>query len=251
MGRGRFVAAALAAGALLATAGCAVMRPSPFAGGHGALVLAFDGNKFPSWKSALELFGRYDARVTFFISGRINRSVASQLHVLTDAGHSIGLGGIHRHDPTEQMPIVGKETFYQSEILPQVLQCREFELPVRTFAYPAEKHSQETDDFLFGKRFSVLLADAADGDIFVPVGKLVSGRCLMKAVRISDKNRQVALEPLKLALRRCAERNEAIAIVAKDIELYPKKDGVSTAMLAELLALAKELGVAVVGLNDI
>ena len=48
----------------------------------GTLVLSFDDRNFNDWKKALPIFDKYDAHVTFFVSGPIDGDAAKVLKEL-------------------------------------------------------------------------------------------------------------------------------------------------------------------------
>ena len=66
-----------------------------FAGSKGTLCITFVDRFFHSWLKSDAFLKKYDARVTFFISGKIDEQAVSVMKKLQDSGHSVGLHALN------------------------------------------------------------------------------------------------------------------------------------------------------------
>ena len=73
----------LALFAAAAAADDAAKRPAPE---HGVICFTFDDRNFDDWIAALPLLRKYDAKVTFFVCGKIDAAAAEKLKMLKAEG---------------------------------------------------------------------------------------------------------------------------------------------------------------------
>ena len=102
----------------------------------GTLVLSFDDRNFDDWEKALPLFDKYDAHVTFFVSGVMDGDAVKRLKTLRAHGHSIGLHGLHHANADAAVAKKGAEKYFADDIAPQLDRLRVAWIPVTSFAYP-------------------------------------------------------------------------------------------------------------------
>jgi hypothetical protein len=95
-------------------------------GDSGAL-LSLDDDYQTEWREYFDLFDRYGAKITFFVTGGYSAFCKEAL----DRGHDIGCHTVNHLN----LPKVSKEKFFQ-ETLGAVESFREAGVPLRSFAYP-------------------------------------------------------------------------------------------------------------------
>ena len=214
----------------------------------GSLILSFDGNTFADWIAALPLFEKFSAHATFFASGPINEAAVRTLKRLSEAGHSVGLSGLAHLNADEALAAMGAERYWKEEIDPQHSVCRVSYIPVKSFAYPNGRRTEETDAFFREKGFEHLLGGNHDRGT-IPAAELPS-RFWLEA-KIADDVSPAEIEDILACIRRCAERNEAFALTSSGPGLLAKGAGAAASHLERILAAAHESGLAIVGLDEL
>lgn len=233
---------------LLLLAGCTSLSSRPMA--RGAVCFTFDDYSGANWLKADKIFKKYNAHVTFFVSGAITPEKAAVMKQLQDAGHSVGLHSI-RHRNAVPLPANWTVALYfEKEIAPQLEVCRKYGLDIRGFAYPNNRRSDETDAELF-KHFDYLRAGKGKEReaLFYTQNdlkdKMVLGGAGIGKYYKSDVNN------LKKLLHHAAETGTLVVFFSHNI--YPKATGVSmpSEMLEELLKTASSLKMKIVGINEL
>ncbi|MBR6471545.1 MAG: polysaccharide deacetylase family protein [Victivallales bacterium] len=234
----------------------------------GILLLSFDDRNFAGWEAALPIFARTDAHATFFVSGPIDGEAVSAMRELAAAGHSVGLHGLNHQNADEVIAATSPEEYYQTEVLPQLESAQDAGLRVTSFAYPNCRRTPESDQLFFSHGFAFVrgglgltpydpegrLADAwkplADNPrTAFPVSDLPQRRLLNTLIVGEAYNTHI--DDLLNCLRRTAERDEVLAVTSHDIAPDAKSINMKTAWLEAILATAAELGVAVLGFNEL
>ena len=119
---------------------------------NGLVFFTFDDRNFHGWQKAVPIFRKYNARVTFFVCGNIDRKAADVMKKLQREGHSVGLHSQNHSKTPELLAKLGAEKYLQSEIFPQLEACRKAGINAGCFAYPFSQRTAETDALL-GKYF--------------------------------------------------------------------------------------------------
>ena len=233
---------------LLLLAGCASLNSRPMA--RGAVCFTFDDYSGANWLKADKIFKKYNAHVTFFVSGAITPEKAAVMKQLQDAGHSVGLHSI-RHRNAVPLPANWTPTLYfEKEIAPQLEVCRQNGIDVRGFAYPNNRRSDETDAELF-KHFDYLRAGKGkEREAIFYTQKELKDKMVLGGAGIG-KYYKSDVNKLKQLLRHAAETGTLVVFFSHNI--YPKATGVSmpTEMLEELLKTAVSLKMKIVGINEL
>ncbi len=242
-------------------------RPAPRR--RGALILSFDDRNFADWIAALPLFEKSGAHATFFVSGPINDEAVRAMKRLSEAGHSVGLHGLAHANADEALAAMGAERYWKEEIEPQLAACRVGYVPIRSFAYPNCRRTDETDELFRAKGFAHMrgghqgvapydpegvkqegLAPIHTVDrAFLPVSEL-SSRFRLDTV-IAGEAYHTDIEDLLACVRRSAERNEAFVLTSHGIHADAKGIHMKTEWLERILATAEECGVAVIGFDEL
>jgi hypothetical protein len=113
----------------------------------GGLALGFDDNAVEAWMSARELFSRYGAHVTFFVSryATITDAERAMIHQLAGDGHAIEAHTVHHPDGPAYVERYGLDAYLTDEVLPSIDRLRADGYPVAAFAYPFGARTTETD----------------------------------------------------------------------------------------------------------
>lgn len=150
---------AIAFGAAIIAAGCALWRADPRSLNRGALVLVFDTSTAGDLKSLRHKLAEYDARATFFVAGHVNRGVARPLRDLIEDGCEVGLSGLRGEDPRHAMAVKGEQRYYQDEVALQVMDAEARGFRVNAFAFRPGKGTPEAEALLRSRGFKYVLAN--------------------------------------------------------------------------------------------
>lgn len=117
---------------------------SPYAG----VTVGFDDSFVEAWFASRELFDRYDAKVTFFLTryAMYSPEQRAMIHTLAEDGHGIEAHGVLHLDLVEYAKEHGVEATLRDEVLPsfEVLAADGF--TPQTFSYPFGARSPELDE---------------------------------------------------------------------------------------------------------
>lgn len=242
---------------------CTPMRGKP----NGVLLLSFDDRNFSDWLNAMPIFDRYGAHATFFVSGEIDNDVVRTLKKLRAHGHSVGLHGLNHLNADEAIAAKGAEVYYMDELEHQRCVCQVSYVPLCSFAYPNCRRTEEADQLLFSKGFERVRGGvkgatpydpenkkehnplAANDAIFFPAKELPEHR-LINTI-IMGEAYQTNIDEILDCLRRAAKNREVISITSHGISPDAKHINMKTEWLEEILKLAKELDLSVVGFDEL
>lgn len=235
----------------------------------GALVLSFDDRNFAGWEKAEPIFAKYGARATFFVSGPIDNAAVKTMKFLSERGHSVGLHGLCHADADKEIEAKGAEKYYAEDITPQADNCRVCYVPVHSFAYPNCRRTDEADRLFYKKGFARVRGGVkgatpfdpkgekqadrkplvTNDDIFVPAAELPKRRRLDTI--IMGEAYHTDINEILACIRRAAQRREVITITSHDIAPDAKFIHMKTEWLEKMLALAKEIGLPVLGFDEL
>lgn len=238
---------------------CTLLLASLFslsAASNGKLCLTFDDRFFDNWLQAVEFFKKYDAKVTFFVCGKIDRDTIGILKKLQSAGHSIGLHALKHTKMVDFSGKYGLEAYTKKEIIPQLEICRRNNIKIRAFAYPYSQRSVDTDKELF-KNFDFLRTNCsavkrADTTLAQADGcfvKNVQKKQLFYGFPASGK---FDMNEVKNALSRAAKEDAVLVFYAHNIKSkMSRSHHISYSQLTQILDFAKSLGLSVCGMNEL
>ena len=235
----------------------------------GLLVLSFDDRNFNDWVKALPLFEKYGAHATFFVCGPIDGEAVRVMKRLSEAGHSVGLHGLRHANADEAIAKKGADLYYKEEIEPQREACRVAYIPIKSFAYPNCRRSDETDVLFKRRGFAHVRGGHKGVAPYDPKGEKQEGLKPIHTVDraffpssespvrfrldtvIAGEAYHTDIEDILKCIRRCAERKEAFVLTSHGISPNAKGINMKTEWLERILATARECGVAVLGFDEL
>ncbi len=114
----------------------------------GGLAYSFDDAYVKPWVAQRELFTRYGARITFFVSywAQMDEADKASLHDLANDGHDIEAHSVRHYRGPVYVEQNGLSAYLEQEVQPSidVLDHDGFP-PVSAFAYPYGARTEETD----------------------------------------------------------------------------------------------------------
>ena len=241
-------------------------RPKPL-GDTGVLILSFDDRNFDAWEAALPVFAKYGAHVTFFVNGEFDAQAVRTAKRLMAGGHSIGLHGQHHANVPETIAAKGWAGYCRDELDTVKRQCDVAYIPVRNFAYPNGRSTDETDAQLLklfdrvrptskvrpydpkGERRAELKPLVTDERVFFPVADLPKRRVLPSVLLGEAYNTDI--DDIVACVKRAGERKETLVLSSHGI--WPNAPHIHMKMewLEKILATAAESGVAVLGFDEL
>lgn len=234
----------------------------------GILLLSFDDRYFAGWEAALPIFARTNAHATFFVSGTMDKETISAMRKLSDAGHSIGLHGLSHGNADQMIAESSPEKYFRSEILPQLETARNAGFRITSFAYPNCRRTPESDQLFFSHGFAYVRGglkltpfdpDRRLDDTWKPLADNprtafpasdLPQRRLLNTVLVGEAY-NTHIDDYLNCLKRIAECNEVLVVASHDIAPDAHFIHMKTAWLEAMLATAAELGVAVLGYNEL
>ncbi len=216
----------------------------------GGVILTFDDRNFDDWLAAIPLFKKYDAKATFFISGKIDEKAIATALELKRHGHAIGSHSVHHLSAIDYLKTHTATEFVENEIMPQMIAFKAAGITPTAFAYPMSKNHPETDRELL-KIFRHLRTgmgidserEIADYDeFFLPLEKIKdSGLLFGKGIDFAPSRDDRTFEKIEAALIRAAQNRETITLYAHQIRHIGKGNFITPAALEHILKKASEL----------
>lgn len=116
---------------------------APFTG----VAFAFDDDAIDAWFGARDVFMRYGATLTFFVTyyATFTEEGRQRLHALADDGHAIEAHGVNHLSAVTYAADHGAEAYVTDEVLPSIQILRDDGFDPTSFAYPGGARSDETD----------------------------------------------------------------------------------------------------------
>ena len=159
-------------------------------------------------------------------------------------GHSVGLHTVHHRDAVPRPPEMTLEQYFAEEIRPQLDVCRAAGMRMRGFAYPNNRHDDDTDRMLF-RHFDFLRCGKSGTPADPPPGKL-----LIRGTGIGEYYKSEAAA-LCAMLEDAARENRRIDFFSHDIAPGAKGVSMPTELLVVLLEKAHALGMAIVSAEEL
>ena len=125
------------------------------------IVLTFDDRAVESWYSARDLFKKYDAKATFFVTKyhKLNQEKIEMLKNLKQDGHEVGSHGLNHIRATTFIKENSLKAYLSQEILPTVELMNIDGLGPTSFAYPYGSRKKEIDKALL-EEFNIIRGTA-------------------------------------------------------------------------------------------
>ncbi len=212
---------------------------------RGNVCFTFDDRNFKGWLDAMPLFRNFHAHATFFVCGPIDSEAADCMKVLQSEGHSLGLHTMDHADSTPFFESRGGDAYYREQILPQLEACRANGLRIRSFGYPNNRHSDETDSFLgkYFQRFRAGNTGLPEEKIYLSSANPAKQR-VMCAYGIGEYYHTVESE-LLAKLEHASETGTCVSFFSHDIAEKPNRISISVSLLESCLKKAEGLGLKV------
>lgn len=207
---------------------------------NGTVCFTFDDYGGADWLKADDLFRKFGAHVTFFVSGEITPDKLAVMRELRDRGHSVGLHSLH-HRAVPDLPL---ERYFDEELLPQMEACRAAGLAPRGFAYPFSRRDDDTDRMLF-RHFDFLRCGKSGTPAEPPPGKI-----LLRGTGVGEKYGS-ASGVLCGMLEEAAREKRQINFYSHGISPGAKGVDMPTELLTILLEKAYALGMAIVSAESL
>jgi len=114
---------------------------------RGALALSFDDTSVGAWHDQLDLFAKYDARITFFVSRYeyLSDEDHALLHDIAAAGHVIEAHTVNHLRAPDYVEANGMTAYMTDEVMPSIQILEDDGFDVTAFAYPFGSRTDETD----------------------------------------------------------------------------------------------------------
>ncbi len=217
----------------------------------GIACFTFDDRNFDGWINAMSLFKKYDAKASFFISGDIDGEAIRVISVLKENGHTVGLHTVHHMDAPEYFAAYGGEMYFKNEIEPQLMLCARNGFEIRSFAYPNNLQTEETNSYLekYFDRFRTGKRNASDEEIFVPVDKL-SENTVMMGRGIGEYYNTDEIKLIDI-LENVSKTNTCVTFFSHNIEPHAKSINMPIELLEKCLDKSSKLGVKLLGFDDL
>ena len=237
---------------LLMMAACACGLTGCVTEQRGAVCFTFDDYHGENWLKADPLFKKYDAHASFFVVGEITPEKAEVMKKLRDAGHTVGLHTLHHRDAIPFIHEQGGDKYLTEEVKPQLDACRKYGLVIRSFAYPNNRHDDDSDRLLF-PYFDHFRAGngPARETLYYPMKNLPE-KCWLGGTGIGSYYKS-ELPVLKQKLEHAAQSGSLLVFFSHNIGPADQIGRVDMPIdwLDELLACAKSLNLRIIGFDEL
>ncbi|MFB9208327.1 polysaccharide deacetylase family protein [Nonomuraea spiralis] len=230
----------------------------------GILLMTFDDFFVPEWSAMRGMFREHGARVTFFISEpyKLDDDAWRRLRELAGDGHTVGAHGLRHLWAPDRIAALGGDGYLAEDVDPCLAALRAHGFEAASFAYPVSRRDERSDAVLGGvfRRLRGGTGHPAEGgldtldEIFTPVAEVAGRRVLIGAGIDTGKLFKPAGvddASVRSALVRAAAREEAVTFYAHAVADSHECNHVSPARLEMVLTQAAELGLRVLGFDDL
>jgi peptidoglycan/xylan/chitin deacetylase (PgdA/CDA1 family) len=116
------------------------------------IALSFDDAAIEAWFSGRELYARYGAKLTFFVTrfATWSEDGRAMLRTLAEDGHGVEPHGRYHYDAPQYVEDHGVAAFLREEVAPSIDALRLEGYAPTTYAYPYGKRTSETDRAILG-----------------------------------------------------------------------------------------------------
>ena len=227
---------------------------------QAGVCLTFDDRSITEWEAMLPVFDKYNAHITFFVSGEIGEAEAVRLKAIEARGHAIGAHGLihdHYRKCVENKGMTPEE-YANWDSLGQMASFRKYGINITSYACPMSSRDEKLDELLKPHfrhiRCGIYLQPnerLVDMDeAFVPIAD-VAKHFYFKGKGI-DHNPDYTCEMVDDAMARVASRKELLVLYSHNIVPDPY-DGhhVEPAEVERVLQKGQSLGLRFYSFNEL
>jgi peptidoglycan/xylan/chitin deacetylase (PgdA/CDA1 family) len=214
---------------------------------QGGISISFDDRSIEEWYSLKELFARYDAKVTFFISGAeaLTDQEVQMLKELVQQGHEVGSHGALHVRARDYIREYSYQKYLQDEVFSNTRALQDKGFTPTAFAYPFGRGYWFTDLILKNSFKVIRRAVSVDSirglsatdDIFFSLGK---SRELVAAS--IDASAQINKKAIDSAIQKAATEKKVLLVFGHKPAHNAKPNSYTfdVALLEYILQQAKE-----------
>lgn len=230
------------------------------------ILLTFDDQHSDNWHAALPLFEKYDARVTFYQNNldKLTDEQIDKVQQIKAAGHTIGCHGWRHVWPVQYTDEHGVEKFWVDEVKPCVDWYDAHGWEIVNYAYAFNNYDERTNARLFD-RFDRFRCGTAQTDrtqfesyaeLFLDLETLPTQRMMpgmhLDTIARSEPKPVIPMDIWQRIFTQLSERHQHMTFYGHNISATDKQGHVTDpAYLEQVLKLAKEMGIACVGMDDL
>jgi len=209
-----------------------------------AIAFCFDDSSIEEWYNYRDLFKKYDIQATFFVSRPqlLDSNLIGKLGVLASEGHEIACHSYYHKNATEyQTP----NQYMEQEILPALLQFRQFGFQVSSFAYPfgASNCSLDSALLFYFKTIRKATYNLLDTNIdqYPEIYACDTAYRVVNAMGI-DYNFNITPENFETGIKRALNNNEVLIVYAHRIDTSNSNYSIHPDYLEKLFLVCKKKG---------
>jgi hypothetical protein len=115
---------------------------------RAGVAITFDDRDIDNWFAMRDLFARYDAHATFFVTQYDDWTDEGRdkLHLLFDEGHSIEAHGLHHYFICSYVEMYGLDSYVKDEVLPSIELLKADGFTPAAYAFPGGSMGNEVVD---------------------------------------------------------------------------------------------------------
>ncbi len=209
------------------------------------IILSFDDHFIKQWLDARDIFEKYNARATFFISefDRLSDEQIDGLLALQNAGHCIGCHSLRHKDALDTIEKIGADKYLDEEIIPAInlMSQAGIKNPDRCFAYPVSSRNEHTDKVLL-KIFDYLrcgLPQKLWREIPIPI-KSLKPKQWLRSISI-DENGGLEIEKICELLDTLKKENSIVIFYSHSIQQQGDVNHITPAKLEAILQYSADI----------
>ncbi len=216
---------------------------------NGIVCFTFDDRNFDGWIKSVDVFKKYNATASFFISGEIDNEALCAAKELYKAGHTVGLHTKNHADAPEYFEKLGAKAYFENEIMQQKQRLEENGIKVTSFAYPNNRRNDDTDAFLsqYFRRFRAGNSNCSQK--YIPVELLEQER-VMGGFGIGEYYKTVKQDIFE-KITFAAKQNVCMTFFSHNIKPDACHIDMQSELLEEALCVAQNEEVAVIGFDEL
>lgn len=218
-----------------------------------SICLSFDDLYLEQWVQMLPLLEKYEAKVTFFLTGvgKLGEQEKAWLKQIQGAGHEIGAHGELHVSAHQYIEEYGYRKFWKDEIDANILALENLGIEPRFFAYPYGERHKLTDLMLWTKfRATRNVTSIKNSSDILDQQVLRSGPSFHYHSLSIDTGELESLEQIIPLMEKAKKENKVLFLHAHGIGDYGHY-GVSMDRLDSLLRIGKDKKIKFISFGDL